>query len=187
MAGMKPRQGWIYLINPQRVFLSCKLGHVHFYDLEKPEELHCKTLSCNLTPDVSQIFREEHPYAFWEQSKFKSESDHIQTFTAIPLTFQNTYTGLPTTYPINPTSRNSLEQKLYALTHQIITIDINYLKDLDGNWITRIGQIDKHDKQAIEERLDYALDIEDNPSAYWFINHASPELLRKVFPYLPQD
>ncbi len=184
MSGMKPRQGWIYLINPQRVFLSCQLGHIHFYDLEKPEELKCKTISCNLIPDTSQIFNGEHPYLFWEQGKFKIESDEIQTFTAIALNSQETYTGLPITYPINATSRNSLEQKLYALTHQIITIDINCLKDLEGNWITRIGQLDKHDKKAIEERLNYALDIEDNPNEYWFINYASAELLTKVFPFL---
>ena len=34
MAGKRPKQGWIYMINPYRVSLRCGNGHQHFYDLD---------------------------------------------------------------------------------------------------------------------------------------------------------
>ncbi len=39
MGGQRPRQGWIYSINPYRVSLRCKLGHVHIYNLDEPGEV----------------------------------------------------------------------------------------------------------------------------------------------------
>ncbi|QOV21201.1 hypothetical protein [Anabaenopsis elenkinii] len=95
MAGQKPRQGWIYWINPYRVSLRCKLGHVHIYNLDEPGE--------------------------------------------------------------------------------------------SENWLNRIGQLDKADKEAIEERLKYFLNIQDNPSEDWFAQNASPEIVKKVFDYLSEE
>ncbi|WP_238361086.1 hypothetical protein [Iningainema tapete] len=47
--------------------------------------------------------------------------------------------------------------------------------------------MDKADKEAIELRLKYYLNITENPSEDWFLQNASPELLKKVFDYLPED
>ncbi|MDF5729718.1 MAG: type II toxin-antitoxin system PemK/MazF family toxin [Rhizonema sp. PD38] len=185
MAGQKPRQGWIYCINPYRVSLRCKLGHVHIYNLDAPGEVECQTCTENI--NSSRVFRGLHPYIIWTSDQFQDESGYVATFSVIPLTSQGTFNGLPTTYPINSTSRNCLDKNSYALVHQICTVDANCFKDSSENWLNRIGQLDKADKEALELRLKYYLDITENPSEDWFAQNASPELLKKVFDYLSED
>ncbi len=189
MAGNKPRQGWIYLINPYRVFLRCKLGHIHIYNLEESDKISCKTASCRQIINYSMVFRREQPYIIWTSDKFKNGVNYIDTFTAIPLTFamRERDKGLPTAYPINPTNRNGFNKQSFALVHHIFTIDANCFKDAKGNWLNRIGQLDKPDKQAIEERLKYFLDIQENPSDDWFVKNVSPDVLNKVFDNLSAD
>ncbi len=112
MAGQKPKrpqQGWIYFINPYRVSLSCNFRHVHIYELNEPGEVECKT--CQDTINSSRVFRGEHPHIIWTSDEFQDQSGYITTFSAIPLTSQTTYTGLPTTLPINPTQKNGLDKK----------------------------------------------------------------------------
>ncbi|HLO88230.1 MAG TPA: type II toxin-antitoxin system PemK/MazF family toxin [Nostocaceae cyanobacterium] len=183
MAGQRPRQGWIYFINPYRMALKCKSNHIHIYDLDQLGEVECKT--CKSTMGSSRVLRGEHPYIIWTSDKFQDELGYIATFSAVPLTSQTTFNGLPTTYPINPTSRNGLDKQSYALVNQICTVDANCFKDASGNWLERIGQLDKSDKDAIEERLKYYLNIQENPSDDWFIQNASIDLLKKVFEHLP--
>ncbi len=189
MAGNKPRQGWIYLINPYRVFLRCKLDHLHFYKLDKPDKISCKTGDCRQIINYSMLFRREQAYIIWESDKFKNGVNYIDTFTAIPLTFSilEKNKGLPTAYPINPTKSNGFEKQSFALAHQIFTVDASCFKDDSGDWLTRIGQIDKGDKQAIEERLKYFLDIQENPGDDWFVNNVSPDVLNQVFDNLSAD
>ncbi|MEO1427912.1 MAG: type II toxin-antitoxin system PemK/MazF family toxin [Cyanobacteria bacterium J06633_8] len=189
MAGQKPRQGWIYVINPYRVSLRYKLGHIHIYYLEQPGEIDCQTNSCNQIINSSRVFRGEHPYIIWTSDQFQKDINYIDTFTAIPLTSSTRERdkGLPTAYPINATSRNGLDKQSFALVHQVCTVDANCFKDKNGDWLTRIGQIDKPDKQAIEERLKYFLNIQENPSHDWFMENATPELLKMVFDNLPDN
>ncbi|MUH00974.1 type II toxin-antitoxin system PemK/MazF family toxin [Scytonema sp. UIC 10036] len=189
MAGKRPRQGWIYFINPYRVSLRCKLGHIHLYDLNEPGEIECKTISCQLKINSSKVFRGEHPYIIWTNDQFQDDYSYIETFTVIPLTSSSREQdkGLPTAYPINPTSRNNLDKKSFALVHQICSVDANCFKDSMGNWLNRIGQLEQADREAIEERLKYFLNLQDNPSEDWFARNASPELLKKIFDYLPKD
>ncbi|MEG4348685.1 type II toxin-antitoxin system PemK/MazF family toxin [Microcoleus sp. LAD1_D3] len=187
VAGQKPRQGWIYFINPYRVSLRCKLGHHHIYEIHEPGKIECKTISCTQVINSSRVFRGEHPYIVWTSDQFQDESKYIQTLTLIPLTSQETYKGLPTVYPINSTSTNGLSKNSFALVHQICTVDANCFKDSQGEWLKRVGQLDKADKEAIEERLKYFLNLGDNPGADWFIENASIEFLQKVFNYLPDE
>lgn len=188
MAGQRPRKGWIYMINPHRVSLRCQLGHTHIYDLKEPGEyIECKQTSCTLEINSSRVLRGEHPYIIWTSDQFQDESNYIQTFTVIPLSSQETYKGLPTVYPINSTSTNGLEKNSHTLIHQISTVEGNCFKDSAGNWLTRIGQLDKADKDAIEERLRYFLGMPNNPSEDWFVKNSSLELLKKVFYYLPEN
>ncbi len=189
MAGYKPRQGWIYFINPYRVSLRCKLGHTHIYNLDEPGEISCKTTSCTQKINSSRVFRGEHPYIIWTSNKFTDNFNYIDTFTVIPLTSSTRERdkGLPTAYPINPTSRNGLDKQSFALAHQICTVDTSCFKNGKGDWLTRIGQIDKADKNAVEERLKYFLNIQQNPSDDWFVKNASPEVLKKVFDNLPEE
>ncbi|NET57492.1 MAG: type II toxin-antitoxin system PemK/MazF family toxin [Symploca sp. SIO2E6] len=188
MAGQKPRQGWIYQINPHRVSLCCRVGHVDIYDLPEPGEfLECNHNDCTLKINPSRILRGSHPHITWTSNQFQAHSGYIQTFTLIPLSAKETSKGLPTVYPINPTSRNSLAAQAYAYVHQIYTVDANCLKDGNHNWLKRIGQLDKSDKNAIEERLQYFLGIQDNPRDDWFNRNGSPELLRKIFYNLSED
>lgn len=185
VAGKKPRQGWIYFINPYRVSIRCKLGHNHIYDLNEPGKIECKTNSCTQIINSSRVFRGEHPYIIWTSDQFQDDVEYIQTFTVIPLTSQETCKGLPTAYPINSTSKNGLSKNSFALVHQICTVDASCFKDSQGDWSGRMGQLDKGDKEAIEERLKYFLNLQENPGEDWFAQNASIELLQKVFDYLP--
>jgi mRNA-degrading endonuclease toxin of MazEF toxin-antitoxin module len=185
MAGQKPKQGWIYFIDPYHVSLKCRFNHIHIYDLDQPGEVECKT--CKMIMNSSRVLRGEHPYIIWTSDQFQDESEYIATFSVVPLTSQTTFQGLPTTHPVNPTTKNGLDKKSYALVNQISTVDANCFKDSSGNWLQRIGQLDKSDKDAIEERLKYYLDISENPSDDWFVKNASIELLKKVYDYLPDE
>ncbi|MGB7439474.1 MAG: type II toxin-antitoxin system PemK/MazF family toxin [Coleofasciculaceae cyanobacterium] len=187
MAGKRPRQGWIYFINPYRVSLRCRVGHTHLYDLNEPGEFECKHASCKLTINSSRVFRGEHPHIIWTSDQFQDDFNYIQTFTVIPLTCQETYKGLPTVYPINSTSRNGLDRNYFALVHQLFTVDANCFQDSAGNWSNRIGQLDKGDKEAIEKRLQYFLNLQDDPGEDWFVNNAFPGILKKVFEYISED
>ncbi|MDF5722674.1 MAG: type II toxin-antitoxin system PemK/MazF family toxin [Rhizonema sp. PD37] len=189
MAGQKPRQGWIYFINPYRVSLRCKLGHIHIYNLDEPGNVVCKTTSCTQIINSSRVFRGEHPYIIWTFDKFQDDFNYMETFTVIPLTSSTRERdkGLPTAYPINTTIRNGLDKQSFALVHQICTVDVNCFKDMKGDWLNRVGQIDKYDKEAVEERLKYFLNIQENPSDDWFVKNASRELLLKVFDNFPEE
>jgi mRNA-degrading endonuclease toxin of MazEF toxin-antitoxin module len=135
----------------------------------------------------SRVFRGKHPYIVWTSDEFQDESTYIQTLTLIPLTSQETSKGLPTVYPINSTTTNGLDKNSFALVHQICTVDANCFKDSQGDWLKRVGQLNQADKEAIEERLKYFLNLGDNPGEDWFIKNASPELLQKVFNHLPDE
>jgi len=180
-----PRQGWIYMINPYRVSLTCKAKHTHIYTLDGPGEILCRTETCSLTINSSHVFRGAHPYVIWTNDQLQHDSGYIKTFIAIPLTSKTTFAGLPTTYPITKTAKNGLTEKSYALVHQICTVDAACFKDKDDCWIERIGQLDQKDKDGIEERLKYALNINETPSEDWFKKNTSPELIQRLYSYLP--
>lgn len=173
------------MINPYRVSLSCSRGHRHFYTLAEPGMVECQTSTCDLEINSSRVFRGAHPYIIWTSDQFQDDSRYIQTFTVIPLTSQQTFSGLPTTFPINSTAKNGLDKKSYALVHQICTVDNNCFKDANESWIQRMGQLERKDKSGIEERLKYFLDIGDNPSDDWFQANATPALVQKIYGYLP--
>ena len=175
------------MINPYRVFLKCRSGHQHIYNLDEPKEIECKTDSCSLVINSSRVFRGTHPYIIWTNDRFNDEFDYIQTFTVIPLTSQTTSLGLPTTYPITNTARNGLDKKSYALVHQICTVDGNCFKDVSGNWQNRCGQLEANDKSGIENRLKYFLGFDNTPDDDWFRNNAAPELIQMIFNYLPNE
>lgn len=187
MAGQRPRQGWVYWIDPHTVVLRCKNGHRYVYGIPEPGMVVCKHGACNLPINSSRVFRGEHPYIVWSSNKFHDTYNKIDVYTAIPLTTSERDKGLPTTYPIKSTSRNGLSKNSFALVHQICTLDANCFKDLNGTWKQRVGQLDKTDKRAIEKRLKYYFDIQENPGDDWFANNASLELLDKVFGHLPHD
>ncbi len=185
MAGKRPKLGWIYMINPHLVSLRCQKGHQHIYNLNAPGEVICKTDFCDLTINSSRVLRGFHPYIVWENNEFKENTNYLQTFTVIPLTSQDTFAGLPTTYPITTNQKNGLSNKSYALVNQICTVDGNCFKDNLGNWLERLGQLDKYDQEEIKKRLRYYLNLNNEPDDDWFKKNASPELLKKVFEQIP--
>ncbi|MBD2017217.1 type II toxin-antitoxin system PemK/MazF family toxin [Microcoleus sp. FACHB-53] len=188
MSGQKPpRQGWIYYINPHRVVLRCKLSHTYIYDLPEPGEVECQHHSCQLKINSSRVFRGGHPHIVWTSKQFQDGSNYIDTFTLIPLTSSERNKGLPTTWPIKATSKNGLDEDSFALVHQICTVDANSFKDSNGDWLIRIGQLEKPDRGAIEERLKFFLGIHETPNEDWFVQNATPELLKKVYFNLSED
>ena len=185
MAGQRPRHGWIYMVNPSRVSLFCHNGHQYLYDLPEPSEVECKHSGCNQKINSSRVFRGEHPYIIWSSDEFQDDTNHIRTFTVIPLTSKTTFAGLPTTYPITKTITNGLTANTsYALIHQICTIDGNCFKDGTGNWLIRMGQLSANDKEEINQTLAYYLAFDPNPSDDWFRKNASPQLVQKIYGYL---
>ena len=120
----------------------------------------------------------------WTSDQFQDEYNYIETFTVLPLTTKTRDTGLPTTYPLPPTQNNGLSEKSYVLVHQLTTVDANCFKNSNGNWRERVGQVTKDDRQEIDERLKYFLAMPENHED-WLIKNASPEILAKVFDYLP--
>jgi mRNA interferase MazF len=187
----RPKHGWIYMVNPYRVFLSCRNGHRHFYDLGEPTEISCPVKDCGETINPSQIFRGAHPYIIWTSNEFLGELKRYPVFTAIPLTSEKStprqYERLSTTYAIRNTLQNGLTTKSYALIHQITTIDAACFRDHSGQWLKRMGAVSKQDRERIQERLMYYFGIPEEPSDEWFTDNATPELLKKVFYLLPDS
>lgn len=181
MAEQRPRQGWVYSIDPFRVSLRCGRGHSHIYNLDSPGDINCKTKTCGLSLNSSRVFRGKHPHIIWTSDQFQADSGYIQTFTAIPLTSKTTFAGLPTTYPITNTTGNGLTCKSYALVHQICTVDGNCFKGGSSSWLKREGQLSKSDKLKIDERLKYFLGFDSAPNADWFKRNATPELAEKIY------
>lgn len=132
MAGQKPRQGWIYKIDPSRVALTCRNGHSRIYSLSSDEEVDCQVDSCELVINSSRVTRGLHPYIVMTSDHYQDRLKHIPTLIAIPLTSKTTFLGLPDVYPINKSVRNSLTRKSYALVHQVCTVDANCFKDSSG-------------------------------------------------------
>jgi mRNA-degrading endonuclease toxin of MazEF toxin-antitoxin module len=163
------------------------LGHTYIYDLPEPGEAECQHQSCQLQINSSRVFRGSHPHIIWTSDQFQDDSNYIDTFTVIPLTSSERNKGLPTTYPVKATSRNSLDKDSFALVHQVCTVDANSFKDSKGDWLIRIGQLDKSDREAIEERLKFFLGIKETPTEDWFAQNATPELLKKVYFNLSED
>jgi mRNA interferase MazF len=84
-------------------------------------------------------------------------------------------------------SKNGLDKKSYALVHQLCTIDGSCFKKSNGDWLERIGQLQSKDRDKIEERLKYLLGLSSEPTDDWFQHNASPELLRKIYGYMPDS
>jgi len=177
MPSQKPRQNWIYMIDPKLVALRCKNGHRHVYDISTLPELSCFESNCNLKINSSKVMRGKHPHIIWSEYSYgKFHAYHV-----IPLTSKETFKGLPTVYPINKNAQNALDKNSLALVHQLTMIDSECLKDANGDWIQRIGVLSKNDREAIELRLKFALNLPETQNDTWFTENASPELLKKVF------
>ncbi len=164
MAGKQPRQGWIYTINSDEFWFKDK----SFLDKKKEQPIY----SMNFGGST---------YLVWKNNKSQQGKNSLQTLTVIPLTVETTWVGLPTTYPITATKRNQLSTNFYGLIHQVCIIDGNLFQDNLGNWLPRIGQLDKNDKEKIEERLSYYLSSNRISHTDQFKNHISPKLLEKIY------
>ena len=183
MAGQSPKQGWIYMINPSRVSLSCHNGHHYLYDLPELGEINCKYSGCSQLINSSRVFRGTHPYVIWSSDKFQNDTNYIKTFTVIPLTSQTTFAGLPIVYPITKTNLNGLTADSYALVHQICTVDGNCFKDNVENWLIRMGHLSTNDKEEINRTLAYYLNFSTEPSDDWFRKNTWEHLTNAMSKY----
>lgn len=187
MAGQKPRQGWIYGVDPSRVSLTCRNGHSRIYELSEHEEIDCKISGCGSQINSSHVTRGKHPYIVWTSNQYMDGINRIPTLVAVPLSSQTTFAGLPDVYPINKTAQNSLTFKSYALVHQVRVIDARCFKDHKGDWVQRIGQLSTQDRSGIEERLKYLLGISSKPSEDWFRQNTTPELIQRIYGHLTAE
>lgn len=186
-SGQKPRKGWIYMINPNIFILRCKAGHSNKYEHQEVTEIVCSHPCCNLTINPSHVIRGLHPYLLWSNDSFHDRYPNIKTFTVIPLTSSSTLTGLSTVYPLIPNQQNGLDKKSYLLINQITTVDSSCFKELQNNtWIRRVGQLDKRDKEDIQNRLNFYLGLETDRED-WFINKIDKDLRMKAIWKLAKD
>ena len=182
----KPRQGWVYMVSASKTVVRCKAGHEHWYEYS-PQLVECQESSCSLTVNPSRVLRGEHPYVVWSRNEFQDTyGKRVGVATVIPLSSSGLLRGLPTVYPIKPTTKNGLTKLSYALVHQITTIDLNSFKKASGGWKTRLGQLDKSDKGEIEHRLRYYLNLLESEED-WLAKNARPELLLKVYARLSDE
>lgn len=175
------------MINPSHISLTCHNGHSRFYKLGVLETIECKVENCNSLINPSRVTRGTHPHIVLTSNEFQEDSGYIRTFTVVPLTSKTTFTGLPDVYPINKTAKNGLTRKSYALIHQLCTVDGNCFKDSSQNWLPRIGQLNKQDKDGINKRLRYYLGLAPNPTEDWFRKNATPEMIQTVYGQLTQE
>ncbi len=184
--GQKPRQGWIYMINPTQTLRSCKKGHNYLYD-HTPDYEECKHKDCSLNVNPSRVHRGTHPYIVWQFEGF-TEKYETETVWAIPMTSQDTFSGLPTSFPIRPNKKNGLTKLSHALVHQITTVDLSCFRDIDpanprkSVWKPRIGQLAKGDKKEINDRIHTLSGTEADD---WFT--PSIEAVESWLDTLPED
>lgn len=175
------------MVNPSRVSLTCKNGHSYIYELSEHGEVDCKQNKCSLSINSSRVTRGAHPYIVVTSNEYIDGTKRIPTLAAVPLSSQTTFSGLPDVYPINKTVQNSLTFKSYALVHQIRVIDAGCFKDKHNNWIERIGQLSKQDKEGIESRLKYFLGLGLEPDDDWIRRNATLELAQKIYGQLIKE
>ena len=174
------------MISPSRTVVRCKVGHEYWYE-HGLHMVECKEPSCTLSVNPSRVLRGEHPYVVWSHNEFQDAySKRVGVITVIPLSSSEGHKGLPTVYPIKPTTKNGLTKLSYALVHQVTTVDLNSLREVSGAWKARLGQLDSTDKGQIEKRLLYYLNLFESEED-WLARNATKELLVKVYARLSDE
>ncbi len=139
-------------------------------------DLYARTQQIN----PSTILRGQHPHII---VSIKAEAAGLAQ--AIPMSSSDRDAGLPTTYPIKAMTRNGLDKHSFALVHQITTLDLRALRQPDGSWMERMGQLEKRDKDAIQERLLFLLDLQ--PEEDWFLERMTFNLAEQALERLPPE
>lgn len=166
MKNSKPKRGFIYRLDPNKVVAKCKDNHFNVYQIRQPKTQRCKEKPCKEKVNPSYVERYKHPHLVWMSNAFFAENTTYEfTFTVISLSskLNNINKGLTTVYTINNTKNNikktGLEDKSYALIHQITTVDAGCFKKPDGSWEESIGMLSDSDMNGIEKRLRYYLGL----------------------------
>ncbi|MEA5470413.1 type II toxin-antitoxin system PemK/MazF family toxin [Spirulina sp. 06S082] len=166
MENLKPKQGLIYKLDPNKVIAKCKNNHFHVYQIRQIKTPNCKESSCIERVNPSYVERYQHPHVVWMNNYFfETNQTYEFTFTVIPLSSKlNSITrNLNTVHIINNTKNNikktGLKEKSYALVHQISVVDAGCFKNQDGSWKTSIGMLNDSDMKGIEKRLRYYLGL----------------------------
>lgn len=139
-------------------------------------DLYARTQQIN----PSTILRGQHPHII---VSIKAEAAGLAQ--AIPMSSSDRDAGLPTTYPIKAMTRNGLDKHSFALVHQITTLDLRALQQPDGSWMERMGQLEKRDNDAIQERLLFLLDLQ--PEEDWFLERMTFNLAEQALERLPPE
>lgn len=166
------------MADPNTVYVTCwKCTQRHGYEVAGIR--HCQTPNCdNANINVSHVQRRKRPYLVWTANK--AIDRHHAVIHVIPLTSSSDaehVKGLPSTYPIRPSSKNGLTVKSFALVHQLTAVDARCLQKPKPNgngfdWMERIGNIDRNDRSQIAERIrELFLPEEDD----WFVPLMRPE------------
>lgn len=191
-APQKPRRSWIYKINPTATVIRCRgCGWIDKYDHTAVEQ-ECTKADCNCFNNVSKVFRDYHPVVVLTPKHVFEDYKSLATATVVPLTSQETFAGLPTSYPLQRTKKNGLQKPGYVLCHNPLTVDLDAFKKRSGDkriWLQRIGTLTPEEMGEIDQRIAYINGIDEETMAKSWLNaNISPDLLLSFFESLkPAD
>jgi mRNA interferase MazF len=166
------------MVDPDRLVLTCQMGHRHSYDILGGTTTRCAEPSCTESIQTTKIMAGRHPHLIWTSLEY---GNNFHLYYAIPLTSQNTFTGLPTAIPIRSDSGNGLAKDSFALIHQITPINSECFRDSQGQWIERTGRLSPKYMERLEEQLKRFLMISMGMDDNWFKQNASIELCQIIF------
>jgi mRNA interferase MazF len=174
----KPIRGNIYMVDPNRLVLTCQIGHRHAYDLLGDTSISCAEPGCDWSIQKTKIMAGFHPYIIWTDLEY---GNNFHLYYAIPLTSKSTFEGLPTAIPIVRDIGNGLDKNSFALIHQITPINSECFRDIQGQWLERKGRLSTKQMKRLEEQLQRFWMISMSMDEDWFKKNASLELTQAIF------
>jgi mRNA interferase MazF len=174
----KPIRGNIYMVDPNRLVLTCQSGHRYAYDILGDPTILCVEPNCTQTIQTTKIMAGRHPYIIWTDLEY---GDNFHLYYAIPLTSKTTFDGLPTAIPIIRDTGNGLDKDSFALIHQITPINSECFRDIQGQWLERKGRLNTKQMKRLEEQLKRFWMISITMDEEWFKKNASLELCQAIF------
>ncbi len=174
----KPIRGNIYMVDPNRLVLTCQIGHRHEYDLLGDLIISCAEPSCTQKIQKTKIMAGIHPYIIWTELEY---GNNFHLYYAIPLTSKTTFDGLPTAIPLVRDTGNGLDKDSFALIHQVTPINSECFRDIQGQWLERKGRLSPKQMKRLEEQLKKFWIFSMSMDEDWFKQNASLELCQAIF------
>ncbi len=144
------------MIDPARMFKQCKRGHWSRMTHDFHEQT-CPVSGCGLKFSVTGVHSGPHPYLVWGANKIHTK---LRTFTCIPMSSKPYYEGMDSVFTLDPHKTNGLTSRSHLLCQQVCSVEPGCFKDPQGDWIARIGLLNKENLDKVAARLYNWFDLE---------------------------